>query len=66
MTKFEQIGVNYQYDAVTKEQALRSFQYSCNCCCYRGMRIDCDHCAIAQTHHLVIAAFDAQKDEVSE
>lgn len=66
MTKFEQIGVNYQYEAATKEQALRSFQYSCNCCCYRGMRIDCDCCAIAQAHHLVIAAFDSKRDEVSE
>lgn len=61
MTKFEQVGVNYQYSAGTKEQANRSFAYSCNCCCNRGMRIDCDRCAIAVAHNLVIAAIDTKE-----
>lgn len=39
MTKFEQIGVNYQYEAADKASANRSFAYSCKCCCQRGMRI---------------------------
>lgn len=38
MTKFEQRGINFQYDATTKEQAQKSFQYSCDCCCNKGMR----------------------------
>lgn len=60
MTKFEQVGINYQYEADTKENANRSFHYSCDCCCNRGMHIECDHCAIAAVHSLVIAAFDSK------
>lgn len=63
MTKFEQVGVNYQYDADTKEEARRAFRYSCNCCCNRGMRLNCTHCAIAVAHDFVIAALDSQEQE---
>lgn len=31
MTKFEQVGVNYQYTANSKEEAGRCFRYSCRC-----------------------------------
>ena len=58
MTKFETIGVNYQYDANNKFQAEKSFMISCDCCARKGMRIDCDRCAIAHTHSLVMAYFD--------
>ena len=61
MTKFEQVGVNYQNDAESKEQANRSFRYSCECCCTRGLRIECDRCAIAVAHNLTIAAFENSK-----
>ncbi len=61
MTKFEQIGVNYQYDADNIDEANKSFLHSCNCCCNKGMRLDCDKCAIAHTHSLVIAYFDNEK-----
>lgn len=63
MTKFEQVGSNFQYDSQTKEEADRCFRYSCRCCCHRGMRIECDHCAIAVAHDLVMAAFDSKKKE---
>lgn len=63
MTKFEQVGSNYQYDAQTKEEADRCFRYSCRCCCHRGMHIECDKCAIVMAHDLVIAAFDSKKKE---
>lgn len=59
MTKFERIGVSYQNEAESKKQAQKSFAYSCNCCCTRGIHIDCDKCAIAQAHHLTIAYFDS-------
>lgn len=62
MTKFEQVGINYQYEACTKEEANRSFQYSCDCCCNRGMHIDCDHCAISCVHSLVIASFESKME----
>ena len=58
MTKFEQIGVNYQYDANNIKEANRSFEYSCNCCCNKGIRLNCDKCAIAQAHALVVAYFN--------
>lgn len=61
MTKFEQVGVNYQNYAESKEQANRSFRYSCECCCTRGMHIECDRCAIAVSHNLTIAAFENNK-----
>ena len=61
MTKFEQVGVNYQNNAESKEQANRSFRYSCECCCTRGLRIECDRCAIAVAHNLTIAAFENNK-----
>lgn len=61
MTKFEQVGVNYQNDAESKEQANRSFHYSCECCCTRGLRIECDRCAIAVAHNLTIAVFENKK-----
>lgn len=57
MTKFEQVGVNYQYAASNIHQAQKSFQYSCHCCCVKGMRIECDHCAIEVAHNLVVASF---------
>lgn len=58
MTKFEQIGVNYQYDAMSIQDANKSFEHSCNCCCNKGVNIDCDKCAIAQAHSLVVAIFN--------
>ena len=57
MTRFEQVGVNYQYNADTKKQAINSFMHSCHCCCMKGMRIDCDRCAIAEAHKNVVACF---------
>lgn len=65
MTKFEQIGISYQVESRTKEEALRNFQHSCYCCCMRGMRIECNHCAIEAAHKHLIAAFE-QKDNPEE
>lgn len=58
MTKFEQMGVNAQMDATTPEEARRSFQWSCNCCCNHGMRLDCDRCAIRACHYSTLAIFN--------
>ncbi len=62
MTKFEQVGVNMQYESATKEIAQQKFSRSCECCCNRGMRIDCDRCAIATVHQLVVASFETKED----
>ena len=58
MTKFERIGINHQYAAINKTEAQKSFSYSCKCCCDKGMRLDCDRCAISHVHSLVMAYFD--------
>ena len=63
MTKFEQVGVNMQYDSATKEMAQRKFARSCECCCNKGMCIECDRCSIAIVHNLVIASFETKKED---
>ena len=60
MTKFEQVGVEVQYDARSTEEASRSVQDSCRVCCERGMHIECDRCAIAATNAILVAAFDTE------
>lgn len=60
MTKFEQIGIGYQVESASKEEALRNFQHSCYCCCMRGMHIECERCAIDVMHKHVIAAFETK------
>ena len=58
MTKFEQKGVTFQYEADSKEAAMSAFKYSCDCCCTKGIKLECDRCAIANVHSLVMAYFD--------
>ena len=60
MSKFEQVGVNMQYEASTKEIAIQKFSRSCDCCCNKGLHINCDRCAIETAHRLVIASFENQ------
>lgn len=62
MTKFEQVGVNMQYDSETKEVAQQKFSRSCECCCCKGMQIKCDNCAIETAHKLVMASFENKED----
>lgn len=62
MTKFEQIGVNYQYETNNIKEANKAFQHSCDCCCNKGMHLDCDRCAIAFTHSLVVAYFNDRRE----
>ena len=64
MTKFETIGVNRQYESETVREANKAFNHSCNCCCNRGMKIDCDKCSIAFVHSLVIACFNGNEETV--
>ena len=61
MTKFEQVGVNMQYDSPTKEMARKRFSRSCECCCNKGLQIKCDRCAIATVHYLVIASLETEE-----
>lgn len=61
MTKFEQIGINFQYDANSIHEANRNFKYSCDCCCNKGMQLSCDRCSISYVHSLVVASFNDSK-----
>ena len=63
VTKFEQIGVNIQHEARSKEDAVKRFQSSCNICCVRGMRVDCDCCSIKVAHDMTVACFSSQEEE---
>ena len=63
MTKFEQVGVNMQYEATTKEIAHKKFSRSCECCCNKGLHIRCDQCAISTAHLLVIASFENDRED---
>lgn len=57
MTKFEQIGVNRQYNSDSIDEANSTFNNSCTLCCMKGLHIDCRHCAIEAAHALVVATF---------
>ena len=66
MTKFETIGVNYQYDARNTEEANKSFEHSCNCCCNKGIKLECDRCAIAHVHSMICAYFADNQQKGNE
>ena len=44
--------------SVTKEMANKAFEYSCKCCCNRGLNITCDKCQIKMVHDITISIFD--------
>lgn len=56
MTVFENKGCELQMACNNVPQAVKTFQYSCRVCCERGVRVSCDHCAIAITHEIVCSA----------
>lgn len=55
ITKFEQIGVNLQQESYTIDEAVNKFDNSCNICCCKGIRLECNKCAINYAHKLVVA-----------
>lgn len=57
-TKFQQIGVQYQQDAITPQEAKKSFSLSCRICTSRGINMDCDRCQIASAHNMTMAIFN--------
>ena len=44
MTKFEEIGIERQYNSCSKQAAIKAFEKSCDACCKRNMQIDCNKC----------------------
>lgn len=53
MTKFEAVGVDYQYSATNIDEATREFKKSCSRCINKGMHIECDRCAIANVYSII-------------
>lgn len=65
-SNFERIGVNLQYDATTIREANAKFTYSCECCCSKGRYADCNKCAIASVHALLVAYFNDKGEKSNE
>lgn len=63
MIKFEQVGVNFQHEATSLYEANKAFKYSCDCCCNKGIKLECDKCAIVHVHSLVVAYFDGKDNK---
>ena len=53
MTQFEVRGVELQSESISRIQAEYRFEHSCKLCCMRGLRIECDRCAIQAQHEIV-------------
>lgn len=63
MNKFEHIGAENQTYANGPKDAERKFLRSCDICCSRGIRSDCDSCPIAEAHRSIMAYYADQKRE---
>lgn len=63
MTGFERKGCELQMGCESVRQAVKTFEYSCNVCCMKGVRISCNRCAIAVTHENVVAAIQDFEEE---
>lgn len=61
MTYFEAKGVDIQCSCQNEFQSRKQFERSCECCCTRGLRIDCDSCAIRSAHENLLEAFASRK-----
>ena len=57
MSHFEQIGVDYQYNAKNAKMAEKSFEKSCSKCCTQGKHIECSRCAISEAHNSIMMIF---------
>lgn len=61
MTRFEEIGVEHQEQSRNKTEADKKYQRSCELCCNRGLRIQCDRCAIDYAHTRMMEVFSILK-----
>lgn len=57
MTRFEERGVNRQYNSRSAREATRALERSCELCATQGKFISCDKCAIAYVNQLVTEMF---------
>lgn len=57
MTRFEERGIDRQYNARSAREARRALEQSCEICATQGKYITCAHCMIASVHNLVTEMF---------
>lgn len=62
-TKFENIGVERQYQSGDAKESNRNFNISCNICCRKGLHIDCGKCAIAVAHEAIQVVFGERSEK---
>lgn len=58
MSGFESRGVELQMESTSEFQARKRFERSCDLCCNRGMRIECDRCAIKTAHETFVSILE--------
>jgi len=70
MTRFEEIGVDRQWDARNPWQAKKQLEISCELCCNKGLRIQCTRCQIQNAHELVMETkfpwYDLNRDKAAK
>ena len=54
---FEEKGILFQKRAKTLEEAVRSYNYSCDCCVLKGRYQNCRNCGIDMVHTMIVADF---------
>ena len=58
MSYFEEIGVEFQYNARNIFEANKAFEKSCTRCSTAGKHLNCDKCHIASAHNTVALIFN--------
>ena len=62
-SNFERIGISRLYNAKTVEDAKRTFEHSCECCCSKGRYANCDQCGIDYTYKLIVALLNDRQNK---
>lgn len=57
MTRFEERGIDRQYNARSTREAKMALEKSCEICATQGKYINCTYCMIASVHQLVTEIF---------
>lgn len=65
MTRFEQIGIDRQYNANNAYEAEKLFKTSCTRCCTNGIQLSCDKCNIAYVHEIVVDYFHSKQHKIN-
>lgn len=66
MSKFEEIGINYQFDAKNIHEADKALATSCDICVKSGKNISCDKCRIEYTHQLIVSYFTTKQKGMAQ